>query len=192
MIDSAITDINIKTNNLLSDFFFSESTTLSRLFQSYCMNVYGSSLWKFNNHNNFERFCVSWRKVIRRIWKTPFRTHNALVYLINKCNSIVNILKKRCIKCLWDLLNSENVLISRICKYSMCNTDSTIGENIRYFIYKYDLMYDDWFRDLNRIYVKLDAHVHSITNYDDVCLADAIRELCKARDSGLTQFVDEN
>ena len=74
----------------------------------------------------------------------------------------------------------------------MGNTDSTIGENIRYFIYKYDLLYDDWFRDLNRIYVKLDAHVYSITNYDDVCLADAIRELCEARDSGLTQFVDDN
>ena len=93
LIDSAITDINIKTNNLLSECFFSESTTLSRLFQSYCMNVYESSLWKFNNHNNIERFCVSWRKVIRRIWKIPFRTHDALVYLINKCNSIVNILK---------------------------------------------------------------------------------------------------
>ena len=74
----------------------------------------------------------------------------------------------------------------------MCNTDSTIGEIIRYFIYKYDLLYDDWFRDLDRIYVKLDAHVHSITNYDDVCLADAIRELCEARDSDLTQFVGEN
>ena len=53
-------------------------------------------------------------------------------------------------------------------------------------------MYDDWFRDLNRIYVKVDAHVHSITNYDDACLADAIRELCEARDCGLTQFVNEN
>ena len=29
LIDSAITDINIKTNNLLSEFSFSESTTLS-------------------------------------------------------------------------------------------------------------------------------------------------------------------
>ena len=67
-----------------------------------------------------------------------------------------------------------------------------IGENIRYFIYKYDLLYDDWFRDLNRIYVKLNALVHSITNYDDVCLADAIKELCETRDSELTQFVDEN
>ena len=42
----------------------------------------------------------------------------------------------------------------------MCNTDSTIGENIRYCIYKYDLLHDDWFRDLNRIYVKLDVHMY--------------------------------
>ena len=74
LIDSAITDINIKTNNLLSEFSFSESTTLSRLFQSY----YGSSFWKFNNQKNIKRFCVSWRKVIRRIWKIPYRTYMLL------------------------------------------------------------------------------------------------------------------
>ena len=97
LIDSAINDINIKTKNFLSEFSFSESTTLSRLFQSYWMNVYGSSLWKFNNHKNIERFCVSWRKVIRRVRKIPYRTHNAIIHLINKCNSIVNILEKRCV-----------------------------------------------------------------------------------------------
>ena len=32
LIDSAITDLNIKTNNLLSEFSFSKSTILSRLF----------------------------------------------------------------------------------------------------------------------------------------------------------------
>ena len=113
LIDSAITYIYIKINNNLSEFSFSESTTipLSRLFQSYCMNVYGSSLWKFNNHKNIERFGVSWRKVIQRIWKIPYRTHNAIVHLINKCNSIVNILEKRCIKFLWNLLNSEIVCV---------------------------------------------------------------------------------
>ena len=97
MITSSITDLNIKTNNLLSEFFFSESTTLSRLFSSYCMNVYWRSLWRYNNYNNLERFCISWRKAIRKLWKIPYRTHNALVHLINKCNSIVNIhvLEKR-------------------------------------------------------------------------------------------------
>ena len=49
MMTSSITDLNIKTNNLLSEFSFSESTTLSKLFSSYCMKVYGSSLWRYNN-----------------------------------------------------------------------------------------------------------------------------------------------
>ena len=40
LIDSTITGINSKTNNLLSEFSFSESTTLSRLSLSFCMNVY--------------------------------------------------------------------------------------------------------------------------------------------------------
>ena len=43
---SAIIDLNVKTNNLLSEFSFSESITLSRLFKSYCMNVYGSPVWR--------------------------------------------------------------------------------------------------------------------------------------------------
>ena len=40
LIDSASTDLNVDTNNLLFKFSFSESTALSSLFQSYCMNVY--------------------------------------------------------------------------------------------------------------------------------------------------------
>ena len=76
----------------------------------------------------------------------------------------------------------------------MYNADSIIGENITYFRYKYDLLYVDWFRDMNKIHVKVDGHIHSITctNYDDVCLADAIKDLCENRDSGLTQFGDDN
>ena len=98
MITSSITDLNIKTNNLLSEFSFNESTTLSRLFSSYCMNIYGSSLWRYNNLRNIERFCISWRKAIRKLWRIPYRTHNDLVYLINKCDPIVSILEKRCAK----------------------------------------------------------------------------------------------
>ena len=42
---------------------------------------------------------------------------------------------------------------------------------------------------LSNIYEKIDTHVRSITNYD-ICIAEAIRELCEARDSGVPQFVD--
>ena len=89
---------------------------------------------------------------------------------------MVSILEKICVKFLGNLLNSDNVVFSRICKYSFYNSNTTIGENMRYFMYKYNLMYDDWFHDLNNIYIKIEAHVHNITKLDDVFfVAGAVR-----------------
>ena len=65
-----------------------------------------------------------------------------------------------------------------------------MGENIRYFMYKYNLLNSDWYGDLSNFLKKNDAHVHSINNYDHICIAGMIRELCEAHDSGLPQFVD--
>ena len=67
LINNAIADLNIKSNNLLAEFLFSNSSTLSVLFQTYCMNIYGSTLWRYNNHSNIDNFCVSWRKMVRRL-----------------------------------------------------------------------------------------------------------------------------
>ena len=38
-----------------------------------------------------------------------------------------------------------------------------MGENMGYFMYKYNLLYDDWFNDLNNIHVNIEAHVQSYT-----------------------------
>ena len=66
MINNAIADLNIKSNNLLADFLFSNSLTLSGIFKSYCMNIYGSTLWRNNNHSNIDNVCISWRKIVRQ------------------------------------------------------------------------------------------------------------------------------
>ena len=34
----------MKTKNLVADFSYAENTTLSLLYNSYCMNVYGSEI----------------------------------------------------------------------------------------------------------------------------------------------------
>ena len=149
------------------------------------MNVYGSPLWRYNNHNNIEGFGIAWRKAIRGLWKEPYRTHNDLVHLINECNSISIIPEKGCVNFLWNFLNSDNVLFRIICRYSIHNSNTTMCENIRYFRYKYNILYDDWVNDLNNIYIKINAHIHSMSNNDDVCTAGANRELCEARDSRL-------
>ena len=62
-IDNAVNDLYMRTNNLMADFSYAESTTLSLLYNSYCMNVYGSQLWHLNN-KSVERFYVAWRKSI--------------------------------------------------------------------------------------------------------------------------------
>ena len=70
----------------------------------------------------------------------------------------------------------------------MHNSDTTIGENVRYFMYEYKIVYDDWFNDLSNIFNTIDSHIQNTTQLDDVCLASAIRELCESRDSGIVPF----
>ena len=49
-IDSVTNGLYMRTNNLIADCLYAHSSTLSVLYNSYCMNVYGSQLWCFNNY----------------------------------------------------------------------------------------------------------------------------------------------
>ena len=93
LINNAIADLNIKSNNLLAEFIFSHFFTFV-LFKSYCIHICGSTLWRYNNYSIIANFCVSWRKIVRLLWKTPYRTHNSLVNLINNCGSIDGLLER--------------------------------------------------------------------------------------------------
>ena len=70
----------------------------------------------------------------------------------------------------------------------MDNMYSTIGENMRYFMYKYKFSTDDWYRPLSFLNNKIDTYVNGTVNFDIVCTATAIKELCQARDMGDTQL----
>ena len=50
------------------------------------------------------------------------------------------------------------------------------------------MLYNDWFGNLSNINVGC-AHY---SNYYDICIVAAIRELCEVRDRGLPQFGDTN
>ena len=47
---------HMRTNNLMADFSYEQSSTLSVLYNSYCMNVYVSQLWCFYNYKSVECF----------------------------------------------------------------------------------------------------------------------------------------
>ena len=56
-MSSTVRDFNRRVNNLLADFSFVDSNTLSVLFDSYCMSIYGSQLFKLYDKNSVNCIC---------------------------------------------------------------------------------------------------------------------------------------
>ena len=90
------------------------------------------------------------------------------------------------------MLNSEYELYNKIVKYSMHNPNSTLGENVRYFMYKYNLTLDDWNQNIKNIYKKVDMYVNNYADRAVECVAIAIRELCDMPDSDDTQVFSDS
>ena len=72
------------------------------------------------------------------------------------------------------MINSTCKLYHNIVNLSLNNVSTTIGENLRYFMYKYMIQEYDWYESINIIY-KTIKKVQ--------CDAAVIRELCESRDS---------
>ena len=64
-----VRDFTGSLNNLFVDFSFVDSSRLSILFDSNCMNLYGRQLFIYNDIKSMELLYVTWRKSIRKIWK---------------------------------------------------------------------------------------------------------------------------
>ena len=49
-------------------------------------------------------------------------------------------------------------------------------------MYKYIFSNNDWYKPLSFLNNKIDTYVNSTVNFDIVCTATAIKELCQARE----------
>ena len=63
ILDNAINDLYMRTNCLLFDFSFFECSTLSHLFNTYCMNIYGSPLWKYYDKKTIRTILCCMEKI---------------------------------------------------------------------------------------------------------------------------------
>ena len=81
------------------------------------------------------------------------------------------------------MINGENKSYGSISKLSLCNNSSTLGENIRYFMYKYKIYDYEWYESINVIFKKIDSYVLPRLGKDVRCDAIAIRELYESLDS---------
>ena len=60
-----------------------------------------------------------------------------------------------------DLYNSLHELLKSIVKNCFYNKGSTLAENIRYLMYKYDITINDWHQSLNYVIKKFYTYDHT-------------------------------
>ena len=174
-MSSTVRDFNRRVNNILADFSFVDSNTLSVLFDSYCMSIYGSQLFKLYDKYSVNSIYVAWRMAIRRIWKIPNISHCRLLHYINDCNYIDSFFERRCIRFLYNIFNSGNQLYASTIKYSLTKSDSTLGENIRYLMHKYKFDMHQWYGSITSLFNKIDLYITSHTVIEDRCTGMAIK-----------------
>ena len=109
-LHNGINELNVKVNMINSHFHYVHNATLYKLFKIYCMTRYVSQLWD----TEFNKFCVSWRKAIRKLFDLPYITHcDLLPYICDNCPPNEQ-LYFRVISLCKSLANTENN-IRRIC-----------------------------------------------------------------------------
>ena len=64
------------------------------------------------------------------MWKLPFRSHCNLLHGINDILPIDVILEQRCIKFIWTLLHSPNIIVKSVMRSAIRNGYSAFGENL--------------------------------------------------------------
>ena len=53
-----VRDLTVSLNNMFADFSFVDSSTLSILFDSYCINLYGSKLFRYHYINSMDFYVI--------------------------------------------------------------------------------------------------------------------------------------
>ena len=126
-------------------------------------------------------FYVAWRKMVRLIWGLPYTTHCNLLPYINDSLPINVALEKRSLKLLWTNLNSSNNVVKLTNLSSIKCERSVIGDNYRYFSYKYDIKPHQWFDSFCKVKYHIDRYVILHVNHPQN--AFIIKELCLLRDT---------
>ena len=103
--------------------------TLNRLHSVFCSSLNGSELFNFN-HKYISAIYLSWRKIIRRIFRVPYRTHNGIAIKLRRLN-------RGSAKFLFSLINHNNTDVKYITIFKINCPCSALAQNYKYLLYKY-------------------------------------------------------
>jgi len=129
MINSAVNDLYVRVNMVLSHFSHVAPHVRYKLFKMYCMSLYGCQLWDFQN-KNVEQFHIAWRKSVRRILGVPPSTHCKLLHCIAEDKDLLYQLYTRFIRFIQSTYKCNNSISNMCLQLAFCGSRSHVSNNI--------------------------------------------------------------
>jgi len=139
VIHNACNELYAKVNLLLRQIGKSNCFIIYRLFNNFCMSLYGCQLWNLASTTVLEPIYIAWRKCIRRIFKIPNMTHCNLVHLICQDICIKTRLHRRFIKFFIETCKSNNSCVALASKMALNGSMSQTGDSLNFISHLYDL-----------------------------------------------------
>jgi len=63
-------------------------------------------------NSNVNKFCVAWRKSLRRVWGLPFQTHGVLLPLLSQCLLVLDEISRRSLNFVRSCIPHESELFN--------------------------------------------------------------------------------
>ena len=84
------TDMCGTYNCLLSTFSATNPAVKTLLFHTFCLSLYGSSLWSLASPG-LHSLEVTFNNILRKIWKLPRKCHTNILHCVSSLQSLLNI-----------------------------------------------------------------------------------------------------
>ena len=133
-----------QSNNVLCFFGKLNASVKYRLFQSYCMSLYGCQLWLLSN-DQINDLCVSWRKGLRRVWGLPYKSHCYLLPLLSQCLPLADEICRRTLNFIKICICNDSSLVRAVTHYGIYygRYNSLLGHNLLFCAQKYNCSVQD-------------------------------------------------
>ena len=141
------------------------------------MSLYGLQLWDIGSVY-VQRFYVSWRKCIRKLFGLPYNTHCNLLHMICEDLDVKNQLYKRLVRYIRQLGTNKNMYVQTAYELASHGSNSNLCKSMNQVCAFYNLSKDD---------LVTDSFKPTKCMYPEVleCHASVIRELLYMRDNEL-------
>lgn len=174
-------DMFHKTNRIMSNFSYCNSSIRNFLFRTYNTSYYGSPLWNLECKSMYQ-FYTSWRKCIRYIWKIPNNSHCNLLHHLYQGPKIDIQLLSRFLSFYSKLCNSSNDIVSvctKLCRFS----NTSAATNLRMLNSKLNFTY----HNLSNVSISMlkSKLIQYMSDDAGKHASDCVRELCLVRDGVL-------